>query len=171
MSISGLEKLTAKEREALRLVHRRLTSKEIAPLLGIRVDAVDARIKNATRKLGLSDRGKAALLLADHEAEKPYQQQVYQPPEIAADGATAMIAEPVQPSLQEDIAPFHVGPALAADASAPVNMEENSRVRLSSWERLGVIVAVAIGTIIAMGLLISALNGLVQLAQTNGRLF
>jgi len=171
MSNDGLAKLTVKEREALRLVHRRLTSKEIAPLLGVRVDAIDARIKSATRKLGIPDRGKAALFLAENEAEGTYQQRVYQSPEIAGQGTEAMLGGPVAGTLKEEFTSFQVDRALAVGTSVPAKTEEHGRVKLNSWQRLGIIAAVAIGTIIAFGLLVSTLNGLVQLVTAEGRLF
>lgn len=167
----GVSKLTEKEREALRLVHRRLTSKEIAPLLGIRVDAVDARIKSATRKIGIPDRGKAALILAENEGGEPYQQQVYQSPDIVADADPAKMNTQAAGSLREERAPFEIDPALAGGITVPPLSEENVRVQLSSWQRILIIVGVALGTIVALGVLISALNGLVQLALTRGDLF
>lgn len=169
MDDGRIAKLTAQEREVLRLVHRRLTSKEIAPLLGVRVDAVDARIKNATRKLGLPDRGKAAVLLADFEARKDYPQQVYQPPEIVPDTPASEMAQPVARSAMEGQRPFIVDPQLVAGEVFPAK-EETSRNKLGSWQRLGVIAAVAIGLILAIGILVSALEGLVQLALARGPL-
>lgn len=171
MSNPGIDKLTEKEREALRLVHRRLTSKEIAPLLGVRVDAVDARIKSATRKIGIPDRGKAALFLAENETQETYPRQVYQSPEIAAAPQKAKLDLQVATSLKEERAPFTIDNAFAGGASTTSFAEENVRVQLSSGKRILIIAGVAIGTIVALGVLISALNGLVQLALTRGDLF
>lgn len=152
-------------------MHRRLTSKEIAPLLGIRVDAVDARIKSATRKIGIPDRGKAALILAEHEAEITYPQRVYQSPDIGAGSEFAKLDGQTARSLREERAPFEIDHALAGGVSVLPRTEEKTRVQLSSGRRLVIIAGVALGTIVAIGLLISALNGLVQLALTRGDLF
>ena len=165
-------KLTEKEREALRFVRRHLTSKEIAPLLGIQPDAVDARLKSATRKLGLHDRGKAAMLLAEHEGEAPYQRQVYQSPEVVSGTGRDIFGGPVANVAKEAQQPFivdHVVPA--AGAAAPASQEGGTRNRFGPWQRLAIIAAIGIGTIIAAGVLVSALNGLVQLALSRGSLF
>jgi DNA-binding CsgD family transcriptional regulator len=165
-------RLTNKEREALRLVQRRLTSKEIAPLLGIQPDAVDARIKSATRKLGMQDRGKAAMLLAEHEGASPYQRLVYPSPDVAADHPGAILRGPTADVAREVQQPFIVErPPEAADAQASAPREGEIRNRLGSWQRVVIIAAIAIGTIIAAGVLVSTLNGLVQLALSRGRLF
>jgi DNA-binding CsgD family transcriptional regulator len=171
MQHNKLEKLTEKEREVLRLVNRRLTSKEIAPLLGIRPDAVDARIKNATRKLGLPDRGKAAMLLADFEAAETYQQQVCQPPEVVAQSDFASLAGPTATLAREVQEPFLASVPTVAGITTPVSPEEGRRNELGAWQRVAMIAAVAIGTIVALGVLVSALNGLVQLALSRGRFF
>jgi DNA-binding CsgD family transcriptional regulator len=171
-SIFKFARLTEKEREALRLVHRRLTSKEIAPLLGIQPDAVDARITSATRKLGVSDRGKAAVWLAEHEGPPPYQRLVYQSPEVAADQGDGILGVPTGDVAREVQKPFIVEELLAAaEANASAPSEGEKRNRLGHWQRVAIIAAIAFGTIVAAGVLVSALNGLVQLALTRRQLF
>lgn len=170
MQHNKLESLTEKEREALRLVNRRLTSKEIAPMLGIRPDAVDARIKNATRKLGLPDRGKAAMLLADYEDAETYHRQVCRSPEMAVQPEFATFAGPTAHVAREVQEPFTISKP-AVTGVTPVSPEERKRNELGTWQRVAVIAAVAIGTIVAIGVLVSALNGLVQLTLSRGRFF
>lgn len=60
---SRLSQLSAKERECLRLVARRLSSKEIAAELGIAKTSVDTYCDRARAKLDVGDRYEAARLL------------------------------------------------------------------------------------------------------------
>lgn len=62
-----IARLTEQQRVCLRMVYSHLTSKEIAPRLGIEPNSVDQHIKAAMRTLGVSDRRTAALILAEHE--------------------------------------------------------------------------------------------------------
>jgi DNA-binding CsgD family transcriptional regulator len=57
-----IEKLTTKQREALRLLAYHRTSKEIAKLLGVSPSAADHRIESVCRKLGVQSRRDAARL-------------------------------------------------------------------------------------------------------------
>lgn len=59
------EALTEKEREALVLVYRNFTSKEIARELNISPRSVNHRIDNARQKLGVATRQEAARLLVE----------------------------------------------------------------------------------------------------------
>lgn len=67
----GLETLTPKERECLRLVAENRGSKDIARLLGISPTSVETHVRRAREKLGLRDRFAAARLLvhAEDQAE------------------------------------------------------------------------------------------------------
>jgi DNA-binding CsgD family transcriptional regulator len=67
MEKDRLARLTEQQRICLRLVFAHMTSKEIAPLLGIEPNSVDQHIKAAMRVLGVADRRAAARLLAEHE--------------------------------------------------------------------------------------------------------
>ena len=62
-----LDRLTDQQRICLRHVYAHLTSKEIAPLLGIEPNTVDQHVKAAMRVLDVGDRRAAARLLAEHE--------------------------------------------------------------------------------------------------------
>jgi len=67
MDTERLDRLTEQQRACLRLVYRHMTSKEIAPLLGIEPGSVDQHIKAAMRVLGVGERRTAARLLAEYE--------------------------------------------------------------------------------------------------------
>jgi DNA-binding CsgD family transcriptional regulator len=81
MDRNRVARLTEQQRTCLRFVYAHMTSKEIAPRLGIEPGSVDQHIKAAMRVLGVADRRTAARLLAEHEAGA--QSLVYQPPDIA----------------------------------------------------------------------------------------
>jgi len=81
---SVIERLTEKEVEALRLVHERKTSKQIAALLGIAPQSVDKRIDSARIKLKAATRVDAANVWAKHH----YGEQFPGPPFPVADLAS-----------------------------------------------------------------------------------
>jgi len=68
----GIERLTEKEREALRLVFSRRSLYLIAEELGISESAVKQRFQSAMSKLDVNSRFDAARLLAEHEGWMPY---------------------------------------------------------------------------------------------------
>jgi DNA-binding CsgD family transcriptional regulator len=67
MDRDRLDRLTDQQRACLRMVYAHMTSKEIAPRLGIEPGSVDQHIKAAMRVLGVGERRTAARLLAEHE--------------------------------------------------------------------------------------------------------
>jgi DNA-binding CsgD family transcriptional regulator len=117
MEPDRLARLTEKQRECLRLVYAHLSSKEIAPRLGVEPGTVDQYIKAAMRILGVADRRAAALMLAEHET-KAGQPLVYQPLDIALVGDPAMFGlstggqrkATFGETVREDRAMFHVHP-------------------------------------------------------------
>src|SRR3954471_13150367 len=89
MNEEHLARLTDKQRACLRLVYAHMSSKEIAPRLGVEPGTVDQYIKAAMRILGVADRRAAARMLAEHEAGVS-QPLVYQTLDIAIVGDPAM---------------------------------------------------------------------------------
>lgn len=71
--IEGLDRLTERERECLRLVDRHMSSKEIARELGLSKHTVDWHLDKARRRLGASDRYDAARRVFDraHQGAPP----------------------------------------------------------------------------------------------------
>ncbi len=69
----GLERLTERERECLRLVDRHMSSKEIARELGLSKHTVDWHLDKARRRLGAADRYDAARRVFDraHQGAPP----------------------------------------------------------------------------------------------------
>jgi DNA-binding CsgD family transcriptional regulator len=68
MDRDRLDRLTEQQRACLRMVYQHMTSKEIAPRLGIEPGSVDQHIKAAMRTLGVGERRAAARMLAEREA-------------------------------------------------------------------------------------------------------
>src|SRR5687768_11099413 len=67
MDSKRIARLTEQQRACLRHVYAHLTSKEIAPIMGIEPGSVDQHIKAAMKTLGVGDRRTAARILAEHE--------------------------------------------------------------------------------------------------------
>lgn len=88
------DRLTAQEQACLRLVARRLSSKQIAVELGIAKTSVDTYCNRARRKLGVSDRYAAARLVATQavpEAAATVPPPAPAPPRRAASAPLALV--------------------------------------------------------------------------------
>jgi len=146
MDSARLARLTEQQRLCLRLVYAHMTSKEIAPHLGIEPGSVDQHIKTAMRVLGVGDRRSAARMLAEYE-----------------DGRATCAVPAVR--MQEEQAAFHVArpPPLAPRLPLPL---EGLRPTHVGWRRrLGWIVGIAIGCAFAFGALIAAAEALTRLLR------
>lgn len=178
MHTDRLAKLTEKQRICLRLVYLHRSSKEIARELGIGSDAVDQRLKTAMRTLGVDSRVEAARLLAMHEGTAPYQQLVYQTSDVVPDPVSPSPAarantgaisgvEPLGIAVREEQAAFTAALPWQKSGllSLPLPLEGGRRNGLGVWQRIGWIIAIAIGTAIAFGALLSGLEALAQLSQ------
>lgn len=99
--------LTEAERECLRLVYQHMTSKDIARQIGVSPHTVDMRLRQAIRKLEVTNRIEAARALvhteillgvaqpvADNSNGDAYQELIYQASEIADDAKSATIGAP-----------------------------------------------------------------------------
>lgn len=184
--VARLAKLTDGQRECLRRVYRHMSSKDIARELDISPHTVDARLRAAIHTLGVANRTEAALQLAALEAGAAYQSPVYQSPYVAAPAASAMLdpdndtgGHPDEERAfyrQPDEAPQRrVAEAVAAfDRSAPAVWPDRghpSPVRawggrndLSVGARIGVTLAIAIGSALAFGAVLSGLESLARLS-------
>lgn len=175
MESDPVERLTEGQRECLRRVLRHMSSKEIARELGISSHTVDQRLRLAMQTLGASTRVDAARMLAAHEQPGPYQSGVYQPLYIApaalpdADsrrGEEGQRDERGGEAEQDDAAGQTAEPP-APSPKVPLSLpiRGGRRNDLGPWQRLGWIVAIAIGTALAFGALLAGLEALGQLAQ------
>lgn len=184
-----LAKLSEGQKECLRRVYRHMSSKDIARELGISPHTVDARLRAAIHSLGVASRTEAALRLAAHEAGAPYQSPVYQSPHIAAPSASAMLDPVNDTGVQPDeerayyrLPDAEASPARrvaeavaafdrTASADWPRHGHLPSPVRawggrndLSIGARIGVTMAIAIGSALAFGAVLSSLAALARLS-------
>lgn len=175
MDRDPLSRLTEQQRTCLRYVYAHMTSKEIAPILGIEPNSVDQHIKAAMRVLGVGDRRTAARLLAEHEQRLGLQPLVYQPPELAVPPHPATIMSAIESGQQhssglaggafkEEQARFHVFSSAGAP-TLPLSVARAQPGDLNWIMRLAWIAAIAIGVALAFGALVSGVEALVRLLQ------
>ncbi|HEY0414610.1 MAG TPA: helix-turn-helix transcriptional regulator [Allosphingosinicella sp.] len=175
-----VRRLTEQQRACLRFVYAHMTSKEIAPRLGIEPGSVDQHIKAAMRVLGVGDRRTAARILADHEARaaaesaSPTQPLVYQPPEIAFDFDPAKFGPPIESGrhhssglsgvmMREEQAAFRI---FSSGGAPTLPLPVGTRPSDLNWvARLAWIAAIAIGVALAFGGLVSGVEALVRLTR------
>lgn len=141
MNRDRLARLTEQQRVCLRLVFAHLTSKEIAPQLGIEPGSVDQHIKTAMRILGVADRRSAARMLAEYEGLGPPALAMRE--EQRAFDAAGPLEEPRLPLPMGTLRPDDVG----------------------TWKRLGWIAALTIGGALAFGALVSGAEALTRLLR------
>jgi DNA-binding CsgD family transcriptional regulator len=148
MNSDRLARLTEQQRICLRLVFAHMTSKEIAPLLGIEPNSVDQHIKAAMRVLGVADRRAAARLLAEHEgAMRP----------IPAQAASGRV-------MREDQAVFHDIP-VRQEPIFPLPIRGARPNDVGVLRRLMWIALIAIGTALGFGALMAGVEALIRLGR------
>lgn len=167
-----LERLTDAQRDCLRLVYQHKSSKDIARQLGISPHTVDQRLRRAIHVLGASSRVEAALLLARHEGAAPYQRLAYQAPHLPAEPAASAESVPHAEGparsggvFREERAAFGAPPALGPPSGLPPVLRERGQVNgLTTLRRLGWMLAIAIGSALAFGAILSGLDALSRLS-------
>jgi DNA-binding CsgD family transcriptional regulator len=176
MSADGIERLTEKQRECLRLVYAHLSSKEIAPRLGVEPGTVDQYIKAAMRVLGVADRRAAARMLAEHEAMGA-QPLVYQTLDIAIADDPAMFGPSTGgrreatfgEAMREDRATFEVLPTPSLDSlQLPLPIRKRKPSDLSPLVRLGWIFVLLVLIALAFGIFITGFEALSRLGRGPG---
>ncbi len=158
MTSDRLQRLTEKEREALRLVPTHGTIGAIAVALGISDSAVKLRLASAAKKLGVRGRHDAARLLLEEEGWPPYPNR------------TAPIGQ-VVPQPPVDLLPPHQAPGDGDDAEPGepsighlvVQIADRlggrgGRNQLSLWQRVAFIFAVMILGLLLFTMLIATLT-------------
>ena len=148
--------LSRRQKECLRLVYGRRTSKEIARDLGIEKSTVDGYLAEAVRQLGARDRRDAAELLATYEAMPP--------DEIGGDPARVADrpADPSQPDQQRDEA------ADTPSFPLPFRRKGQAGNDLTPGQRILMILVLAVGMALAFQLLangVALINGAVSFAS------
>jgi len=176
MGHDRLDRLTEKQRACLRLVYAHLSSKEIAPRLGVEPGTVDQYIKTAMRILDVADRRAAARMLAEHEATAG-QPLVYQPLDIAVLGEPAMFGASTEGrrntafggAMREDRALFDLSlPSPGASFRLPLPIGDGRPNDLSPLMRLGWIFALILLIALAFGLFVTGFEALSRLGRALG---
>lgn len=174
MDPTRISRLTEQQRACLRYVYAHLTSKEIAPLMGIEPGSVDQHIKAAMRILGVGDRRTAARIFAEYEVHEDSPSVAYPPltPDSAADRYNFVPPivsgwqphEPAGGSMREEQAFFRVAtPSGSPTFQFPIGSSKPGDL---NWlARLGWIAVIAIGVALAFGALVSAIEALGRLTQ------
>lgn len=176
MNERRLDRLTDKQRECLRLVYAHMSSKEIAPLLGVEPGTVDQYIKAAMRTLGVCDRRAAARMLAEQE-ERIVQPLVYQPLDIAVVGNPAMFGASTEGrreaqsggAMREERALFEAFPAEQPNAlPLPLPIRGGTPSDLSKVKRLGWIFGLILLIALTFGFFVTGFEALSRLGRTLG---
>lgn len=176
MDPDRIARLTEMQRKCLRLVYAHLSSKEIAPRLGVEPGTVDQYLKAAMRTLGVGDRRAAARTLAEHEGAAA-QPLVYQPPEIAADDEPGTLGASTGGrreatfggAMREDQARFEVLPVRTQEPlPLPLPIRGRKPVDLNPARRLGWIVLLILLLALSFGVFIAGFEALSRLGRTLG---
>jgi DNA-binding CsgD family transcriptional regulator len=175
MDPKRIAKLTEQQRACLRHVYAHLTSKEIAPIMGIEPGSVDQHIKAAMKTLGVPDRRTAARVFAEYEGREDSPVVAYPPLNTDSPTNPYNFVPPIvsgwQPhesaggSMREEQAFFRVAtPSGSPTFQFPVG--SSSKPGDLNWAtRLGWIAVIAIGVALAFGALVSAIEALGRLTQ------
>ena len=175
MDPKRIARLTEQQRACLRHVYAHLTSKEIAPILGIEPGSVDQHIKAAMKTLGVGDRRTAARIFAEYEGrddspavaypalnpQSPIDPYNFVPPIVSG----WQPHESAGGSMREEQAFFRVAtPGGSPTFQFPIG--SSSRPGDLNWAtRLMWIALIAIGVALAFGALVSAIEALGRLTQ------
>lgn len=148
METERLDRLTDQQRACLRMVYLHMTSKEIAPRLGIEPGSVDQHIKAAMRILGVGERRAAARMFAEYESGREK-------------GEVAELA------LHEDQADFEGAPALPPRSlQPPLPIWGGKPSDLGPLRRLAWIFAIMLMIALSFGVFLAGLEALSRVGRT-----
>ncbi|HEX8241453.1 MAG TPA: helix-turn-helix transcriptional regulator [Allosphingosinicella sp.] len=174
MDPKRIARLTEQQRACLRHVYAHLTSKEIAPILGIEPGSVDQHIKAAMRILDVGDRRTAARVLAEYEGREDMAPVAYPPFNPASPPDQYNFVPPIvsgwQPhesaggSMREEQAFFRVATPVGSP-TFQLPMGSSKPGDLNWATRLMWIAVIAIGVALAFGALVSAIEALSRLTH------
>ncbi|HEX8621023.1 MAG TPA: helix-turn-helix transcriptional regulator [Allosphingosinicella sp.] len=172
MDRKRIARLTEQQRTCLRFVYAHMTSKEIAPRMGIEPGSVDQHIKAAMRTLGVGDRRTAARILAEAEGPHEGPNPVYPAVGLSPAPDLSQFGPPIESgrhpgglsgeAMREQQASFRVAMSGGAP-TLPVPIGTTRPGDLSWLMRLAWIAAIAIGVALAFGALVSAIEALSRL--------
>lgn len=169
----AIAKITARQRDCLRLVLQHKQSKEIGRELGISPMTVDNHFRSAIQTLGVSSRLEAALILDAHEREEPSQRLTSQPDRIVSPLERPIMA-PSAPAggdnremanaLREDQVPYMTyRGASTIDFPLPVPTKGKPRNDLTIAQRLFWIAVLIFGMGLGAGALLSGFATLINI--------
>ena len=141
-----IERLTPGQIDCLLLVQQNLTSKEIAPQLGISPHTVDQRIRGALRILGCKRRAQAAQLVASRVV-----------PAVLFQWQSSV----AEPFVEYQKPPFRL--EISTQFPLPFATKHSPRNELSIPVRLLWIVVIACGAALSMGVYLAGLESLARL--------
>lgn len=179
MTISAVERLSEGQRDCLRLVLAHHNSKEIARELGISPHTVDQRLRMAMRILDVQSRFEAARKFAALDLDAVYQPLIYQISDVEPSGKNGES----QSSTGRNVSYARNRAGLTNDDSdvdgsavvmafekseishrpLPVPRHRGEKNTLGSAERLGWILAIAVGSALSFGGLLAGLEALSRL--------
>ncbi len=174
MDPKRIARLTEQQRACLRHVYAHLTSKEIAPIMGIEPGSVDQHIKAAMKTLGVTDRRTAARIFAEYEGRDEPPLVAYPPMQASSPTDPYNFVPPIvsgwQPheaaggSMREEQAFFRVAtPSGSPTFQLPIGPSKPGDLNWAT--RLMWIALIAIGVALAFGALVSAIEALGRLTQ------
>ena len=175
MNPNRISRLTEQQRTCLRHVYAHLTSKQIAPLMGIEPGSVDQHIKAAMKVLGVADRRTAARMLAEHEGPRAPQPLVYQTPDIAFPAYPSTFGPPIESgwhssglsggAMREEQASFRVAMSGGAP-TLPLPIGTTRPGDLGWVARLGWIIAIMVIIALTFGVFLAGVEALSRIGQT-----
>ncbi|KKC25969.1 helix-turn-helix domain-containing protein [Sphingomonas sp. SRS2] len=168
MGHEAITKLTARQRDCLRLVLHHMQSKEIGRQLGISPMTVDNHFRSAIQTLGVANRLEAARLLEAYErnaAEAPSQRLTSQPQPVVSRVEAPIMSSPAVvgdrqgdgvSALREDQVPYRTfRDAGIIDFPLPVPTRGKPRNDLTIAQRLFWIAILIFGMGLGAGALLS----------------
>lgn len=169
MENEAITKLTARQRDCLRLVLQHMQSKEIGRQLGISPMTVDNHFRSAIQTLGVSTRLEAARLLEAHEleeaGERPSQRLTSQPRPVVSGLEPPIMRSPAivgdrqeegVSALREDQVPYRTFREVSfVDFPLPVPTRGKPRNDLTIAQRLFWIAILIFGMGLGAGALLS----------------
>lgn len=171
MNSDRLARLTEQQRICLRLVFAHMTSKEIAPLLGIEPNSVDQHIKAAMRVLGVADRRAAARLLAEHEGATSARPLVYQSPDVAPPSEITTFAKSTESwrpqqggAMREQQSTFERMPLLP-EGKLPLPLRDSAPGNLNWLRRLMWIIVIMLAIAFVFGMFLAGLESLSRMTR------
>ncbi|MGB5484097.1 helix-turn-helix domain-containing protein [Parasphingorhabdus sp.] len=176
MTNPAVDRLNDGQRDCLRLVLAHHNSKEIARELGISPHTVDQRLRTAMRILNVHSRFEAAREFAALDTEDGYQPLIYQMPDVERARKNERLGSSIGGTANDKIAATEGAPKSDGNIAAisfeetqirrgrlPIPRYRGEKNNLGAVERVGWILAIAIGSALSFGGLIAGLEALARL--------